>query len=127
MPEEPTPTEPSPRDDSEVEFRPAPLPSEAPEKSLTQMARDFVKKPPDQPIQFSLGEFMIWIGIVSVGLSGLTWIQPQVLAGISGAMAVILLIFCPIDRPQSRSQLFFTAFLAMYAIALFITFVRLVR
>lgn len=110
--------------DPDSELRPEPLLPDAPHKSPAQAARDFFKKPPDPPIQFSLGEFLIWIAIMSVGLSALSWIQPHVFAGVCGALAVVVLVFCPVERPQSKSQLVFTALLAMYAITFVIALVR---
>lgn len=75
------------------------------------------------PPQFSLGEFLLWMAIMSVGLSGLAWIAPPIFAGACGILALAAMIITVVWNPQAPMfQLVWYALLFMYLIALIIAF-----
>ena len=75
--------------------------------------------PKEPPIQFSLGEFLLVFGIVSVGLSGLSWMGPQVFAGICGVIALAVFVVAMVWKPEAPLfHLVWYALMGLYAIAI---------
>ncbi len=77
--------------------------------------------PTEPPAQFSLGESLVWMAIVSVGLSGLAWMGPPIFAGVCGFLALAVLIVSLVWKPgASLFQILWYALLVMYATAIII-------
>ena len=77
--------------------------------------------PTEPPAQFSLGELLIWMAIVSVGLSGLAWMGPPIFAGVCGFLALAVLIVSLVWKPGAPLfQILWYALLVMYATAIII-------
>lgn len=111
------------------ELHPAPTDPAASENSKSELPPSEYKDPwIGQPAQFTLTEFLIWIAIVSIGLSGLAWIGPQIFAGICGFLALAALVITLVWNPQaSLFQLVWYALLVMYMIAIVIAVLAPVR
>ena len=77
--------------------------------------------PTEPPSQFSLGELLVWMAIVSVGLSGLAWMGPSIFAGLCGFLALAVLIVSLIWKPGAPLfQILWYALLVMYTVAILI-------
>jgi hypothetical protein len=111
-------------DEPESDLHLAPTQAEPPPRArapLTLSSGDSAGPPTDPPAQFSLGEMLIWMAIVSIGLSGLAWMGPPVFAGVCGFLALGLLIVSLIWKPGAPLfQILWYALLVMYATAIII-------
>jgi hypothetical protein len=77
--------------------------------------------PTDPPSQFSLGELLVGMAMVSVGLSGLVWLSPPIYAGVCGFLALAMLIATVIWKPNAPLfQLLWYALLVMYMVSIVI-------
>jgi hypothetical protein len=118
----PSPAEPG------ADFHLAPAPTDASDKLQSSKhapnpGREEKGPSTGPPPQFSLSEFLLWIAIMSVGLSGLAWIAPPMFAGVCGFLALAAMIITLIWNPQAPMfQLVWYALLFMYLIALIIAF-----
>jgi hypothetical protein len=121
--DEPATNDPPPPE-SGAEFRLAPSDPDAHDnlRAVSTPPRSDLTDPwAGRPAQFSLGEFLLWIAIVSIGLSGLAWIAPPIFAGLCGFLALAVLIVTLIWNPQAPLfQLVWYALLAMYMISIVI-------
>jgi hypothetical protein len=122
--EDPSANDPHTSEEPEADLHVAPPQADPPPGArgpLIPLRADTDGPPTDPPAQFSLGELLIGMAIVSVGLSGLVWMGPPIFAGVCGFLALAVLIVSLVWKPGAPLfQILWYALLVMYATAIMI-------